>query len=238
MLGDYSDYSKLDPSEHRYASVDENVRPGNVAACLTSQKYNSSSQLFWFTHPAKRVPFSPNAPMLCEPLSLVQDRIHIPRADAVDSDPEPRPLGCQRALDGEDGRLGRVVVNLGLGEVDNMCRYARHEDDATAGSPARHGLCHRPSTQEGTRGVDVKHLPPLLRRDVEGMSGKSDAGEAEAEIDGADFLFRPGDRCRDACSICHIDLIEGYLCRGELGLECLDRRLACVRVEVEDGEAF
>lgn len=61
---------------------------------------------------------------------MVQDRVHVPRADTIHPDSILRPLGRERIFELQECAFGNIVRHLWLWEVDAVCRDRSCEDDA------------------------------------------------------------------------------------------------------------
>lgn len=61
---------------------------------------------------------------------MVQDRVHVPRADTIHPDPISRPLGRERIFELQECPLGNIVGHLWLWEVNAVRRDRSCEDDA------------------------------------------------------------------------------------------------------------
>lgn len=77
-------------------TIDGDICTINIPPRATAQQYHRTCQLGWIAHPPYRIPRSPYTPCLLETRPMVQDRVHIPRADAIHSDPISCPLGRER----------------------------------------------------------------------------------------------------------------------------------------------
>ncbi|KND89584.1 hypothetical protein TOPH_05593 [Tolypocladium ophioglossoides CBS 100239] len=169
-------------SKHHAPSVDDDIRPVDIRARPAQQHHHYARHLLGHAHPSKRIPPAPRPPRLGQPLALVEHRVHVPRADAVDGDAVARPLGGQRALEHHHGRLADVVRGLRLREVDAVRGYRRRQHDAPARALRDHLPRGRLRAQERARGVDVEHPAPLGGGHVERVNAAHDAGEADERV--------------------------------------------------------
>jgi len=76
-------------------------------------------------------------------------------------------------------RLGDVVRDLRLREIDPVRRYTRYEDDGPTAARGYHTVVRdRLGAKKSARGVDVKRAPPLRGGHVCRGRAAYDAGKA------------------------------------------------------------
>lgn len=73
---------------------------------------------------------------------MVQDRVHVSRADTVHSNSVPCPLSCERAFEQQQRAFRNIVRHLWLREVDTMSRDRGYEEDAATGLLFYHLTIH------------------------------------------------------------------------------------------------
>ncbi|CRK15708.1 hypothetical protein BN1723_010758 [Verticillium longisporum] len=166
-------------------TIDHNLSPINIAPRPANEHQHNSRHLLHPAHAPKRVPPRPDGPRLREPGALIEYRVQVARADGVDADAVPRPLGREAPAEHDDRRLGRVVRGLRLREVDARPADAGREDEAPAAPARDHGPRDGLRAEERARGVDVEGAAEGGGRRVEGRRACDDAGRADEGVDAA-----------------------------------------------------
>jgi hypothetical protein len=166
--------------EYNGATINDEIRTIDITSRPTSQQHTNAIQLTHSAHPPHRIPASPALPHLLQALTRIQNRIHIPRRNRIDSNAFARPLSSERRLERHDRRFGNVVSGLWLREVHAVRRYRSCERDAAVwrrvGGHVFGGCL---GAEESAGGVDVDGFAPLVVCHGDGGHAADDSGEAE-----------------------------------------------------------
>lgn len=127
------------------------------------------SQFGWAAHPSAGIARRPNFAKLAELVSLVQNRVHVSRADAVGANAISSPFGCETAFHREYGSFASVVCHLWLREIHAMARNICYENNRPSSALFDHLSCCSLSADERAGSIDIDDLPPLRDRQVECM---------------------------------------------------------------------
>lgn len=187
-------------------------------------------------HPPHRIPRIPHIPRPPQPLALIQNGIHVPRAQTIDPNPIAAPLGCERLGERQQRRLGRVIRRLGLGIVCVVGGDGRGEDDAAGRLLPHHLPRDALRAEEAAREVDVVRAPPLGRAHVDGVRAPHHAGEAAQHVDAAQHRHAAFHRRRYLRLFAHVDGFGDDAPVREARVQLFDRFVCLVWVHVPERE--
>lgn len=223
--------------KHHSPPINYQIRPIHIPARPTTQHHKRPRNLPRIAHPPHRIPLIPDLPRPCQPLPLIQNRIHIPRTNCIDPHARTTPLRRQALSQRQQRRLARIVRRLRLREVGRMRGDASREDDA-AGCLLRD---HLPRgglrAEERARQVDVVRAAPVGGGGGERGRAAYDAGEAAEGGYGAEHFERVAHCGRDGGLGAHVDGAGRDAAVGEALVQRFDRVEGLLWVDVPEGEA-
>lgn len=103
----------------------------HISTSATGQQNHGPCQLARSSHPTHWISACPNGPSHRNPVSLIQDCVHISRGNRVYPDPIPCPLRGQAVLHHKQCALAQVICHLRLWEVDSVSRDRGNKHDTT-----------------------------------------------------------------------------------------------------------
>jgi hypothetical protein len=206
--------------EHNSATINNKIRTINITPRPTSQQHTNTIQLPHSTHPPHRVPASPALPHLLQPLTRVQNRIHIPRRNRINSNTLTRPLSSERRLERHNRRFRHIVSGLRLWEVhavrgDRSCK----RDAAVWRRVGRHVFGGCLGAEEGTSRVHVDGLAPLAVGHGDGRYAAYNSSEAEHVVERAQSGDCGGDAFLHGGGVGYVDGDAENAGAGEFGGE-------------------
>lgn len=232
----------IDASGHEYLhqqdlpTIDPNILASEVRARSTCQQDNRPHELFRLSHSAHRVSVVPLRLVPVQHGPLIENSVHVSRADGVHPDTMHPPLSSQRVLERQHARLGHVVVHLRLGVIRSVAGDGAGHDDAPAGALTNHLARRGLGAEERPREVDVDHAAELVGRDVDGGRRAHDARKARHDVDGPEPPRRVAHRRPHRRRVRHVHPGELDVRPGEVGPQGIGRRRAQGPVQVEQDE--
>lgn len=170
--------------EDSRTTINNHIRPVNIGPRPTRKQHTNPIQFPHSTHPPHRISLRPTLPRLCNvTLSSIQNRIHIPRRNRIDSNAMYSPLGRETSFHSHNRRFTHIICDLRLRVIHTMGGNTRCQSYRPAGflldELFRHGLC----AEECTSGVDVESFAPLDVCHFDGVDATYYSGEAEEVVD-------------------------------------------------------
>lgn len=174
--------------KHHRTPIHNYIRPINIPPRITHQRDKRPRQFPRMPHPPHRIPTIPAIPRPLQPRPIVQDSIHIPRAQTIDSNTIATPLSSQALGKTQQRRLRAIVRCLRLREIRVVRADTRRERDAAGRTLflylPRDSLCAEKAACE----VDVVCASPLVGGHLDGVRAAHDAREAAQHVDAAQHL--------------------------------------------------